>query len=38
MQGISESDKDHLINLLMQTGKNITKELHIERTEEEFND
>lgn len=38
LQGISESDKDHLINLLMQTGKNITKELHIERTEEEFND
>lgn len=28
----------HLNELLMQAGKNITAELHIERKEEEFDD
>ncbi len=38
LQGISESDKNLFLDLLVQTGKNITSELHIERKDEEFND
>ncbi len=38
LQGISESDQNFFMDLLMQTGKNITAELHIERKEEEFDD
>ena len=35
---ISEAEQKLLMKLLMQAGKNITAELHIERKEEEFND
>ena len=38
LQGLSEEEKKLLADLLMQTGKNITAELHIERKEEEFDD
>lgn len=38
LQGLSNTEKDMLIDLLMQAGKNITAELHIERKEEELND
>ncbi|MCI8357214.1 MAG: MarR family transcriptional regulator [Lachnospiraceae bacterium] len=38
LQGISETEKDLLTDLLMRAGKNITAELHIERKEEEFDD
>lgn len=35
---ISEAEQKLLMKLLMQAGKNITAELHIERKGEEFND
>lgn len=38
LQGFSEAEKKHFIDLLRKAGKNITTELHIERKEEEFND
>lgn len=38
LQGISESDKKLFMDFLIQAGKNITSELHIERKGEEFND
>lgn len=38
LQGINKADQELFLNLLTQAGKNITAELHIERTEEEFND
>lgn len=38
LQGISVTDQDRLMELLMQAGKNITSELHIERKEDEFDD
>ena len=38
LQGISESDKNLFMDFLIQAGKNITSELHIERKGEEFND
>lgn len=38
LQGITEADQELFMNLLMQAGKNITAELHIERKGEEFND
>lgn len=38
LQGISERDQELLMDLLMRAGRNITKELHIERKEEEFDD
>lgn len=38
LQGIDETGRKLLTDLLMQAGKNITAELHIERKENEFND
>lgn len=38
LQGLSEAEKSLFMDLLMQAGKNITAELHIERKEEEFDD
>ncbi len=38
LQGINKADQELFLKLLTQAGKNITAELHIERTEEEFND
>ena len=38
LQGLSETEKTILTDLLMKAGKNITSELHIERKEEEFNE
>ena len=38
LQGISESDKNLFIDFLIQAGKNVTSELHIERKGEAFND
>lgn len=38
LQGITDSDQELFMNLLVQAGKNITAELHIERKGEEFND
>lgn len=38
LQGISKTDQNLFMDLLIQAGKNITSELHIERKEEEFND
>lgn len=38
LRDISEAEQKLLMQLLMQAGKNITAELHIERKEEEFND
>ena len=38
LQGISESDKKFFMDFLIQAGKNITSELHIERKGEEFDD
>lgn len=38
LQGIGQADQKLLTELLIQTGKNITSELHIERKEEEFDD
>lgn len=38
LQGISESDQNLFMDFLMQAGKNITSELHIERKGDEFND
>ena len=38
LQGISGSDRDLFLDLLMRAGKNITSELHIERKGEEFDD
>ncbi len=38
LQGISETDKDLFLELLMKAGKNVTAELHIERREDEFCD
>ncbi len=38
LQGLSEEEKSHFIEMLMQAGKNITAELHIERKEEEFDE
>ncbi|MCI9338117.1 MAG: MarR family transcriptional regulator [Lachnospiraceae bacterium] len=38
LQGFSEAQKDTFTALLMQAGKNITAQLHIERKEDEFND
>lgn len=38
LQGITGTDQELFMNLLMQAGKNITSELHIERKGEEFND
>jgi len=38
LQEISETEKQLFIDLLMQAGKNITAELHIERKEEELHD
>ena len=38
LQGITDSDQELFINLLVQAGKNITAELHVERKGEEFND
>ena len=37
LQGISKSDQNLFMDFLIQAGKNITSELHIERKEEEFN-
>lgn len=38
LQGITDADQELFTNLLMQAGKNIAMELHIERKGEEFND
>lgn len=38
LQGISESEKALFVDFLIQAGRNITSELHIERKGEEFND
>ena len=38
LHGITHTDQELFMNLLMQAGKNITAELHIERKENEFND
>ena len=38
LRNISEAEQKLLMKLLMQAGKNITAELHIERKGEEFND
>ena len=38
LQGITDSDQELFMNLLVQAGKNITAELHVERKGEEFND
>ena len=38
LQGIGQTDQKLLTELLIQAGKNITSELHIERKEEEFDD
>ena len=38
LRDISEAEQKLLMQLLMQAGKNITAELHIERKGEEFND
>ena len=38
LRNISEAEQKLLMKLLMQAGKNITAELHIERKWEEFND
>lgn len=38
LRDIGEAEQQLLMKLLMQTGKNITAELHIERKGEEFND
>lgn len=38
LQGIGEEEKTLLTDLLMQAGRNITAELHIERKEEEFDE
>lgn len=38
LQGITDTDQELFMNLLVQAGKNITAELHIERKGEEFND
>ena len=38
LQGITETDQELFMNLLVQAGKNITAELHVERKGEEFND
>lgn len=38
LQGISESDQCLFTDFLIQAGKNITSELHIERKLEEFSD
>ena len=38
LQGISDSDRNLFMDFLIQAGKNITSELHIERKGEEFND
>lgn len=38
LRDISEAEQKLLMKLLMQAGKNITAELHIERKGEEFND
>lgn len=38
MQGISKTDQSFFMEMLMQAGKNITSELHMERKGEEFND
>ena len=37
LQGITEANQELFMSLLVQAGKNITAELHIERKEEEFN-
>lgn len=37
LQGISDTDREFFMDLLVQAGKNITAELHIERKEEEYN-
>ena len=38
LKDMSEAEKKLFADLLMQSGKNITAELHIERTEEEFHE
>lgn len=38
LQGITDKDQELFMDLLMQAGRNITAELHIERKGEEFND
>ena len=38
LKDMSEEEKKLFADLLMQSGKNITAELHIERTEEEFHE
>ncbi len=38
LKGLGEDEKNLLGELLMQAGKNITAELHIERGEEEFDE
>ncbi len=38
LHGISKTDQKLFMDLLIQVGRNITSELHIERKEEEFND
>lgn len=38
LQGITETNQELFMNLLVQAGKNITAELHVERKGEEFND
>lgn len=38
LQGMSESEQNLFMDFLIQAGRNITSELHIERKGEEFND
>ena len=38
LHGISKTDQKLFMDLLIQVGRNITSELHIERKEEEFDD
>lgn len=38
LQGFGEGEKESFTDMLMQAGRNITAELHIERKEDEFND
>ena len=38
LQGFSETEKNLFMDFLMQSGKNITAELHIERKGDEFDD
>lgn len=38
LQGMSESEQNLFMDFLIQAGRNITSELHIEKKGEEFND